>query len=95
MIAVMKMKKDFRQGLAETLSIPAESVSDLPVVCVRGNRSVCIENHRGIVGYSEDCVQIAVKRGSVFVFGQGLQIACMSRHSLELRGDIQRMEWEG
>ena len=95
MIAVMKMKKDFRQGLAETLSIPVESVSDLPVVCVRGNRSVCIENHRGIVGYSEDCVQIAVKRGSVFVFGQGLQIACMSRHSLELRGKVQRMEWEG
>ena len=95
MIAVMKMKKDIRQGLAEALSIPQEAMSDLPLVSVRGNRSVCIENHRGIVGYSEDCVQIAVKKGSIFVFGQKLYIACMSRRRLELRGLIRSMEWEG
>lgn len=95
MIAVMKMKKDLTQGVAEALSIPPETLTDLPLVSVRGNRSVCIENHRGIVGYSEDCVQIAVKKGSIFVFGQKLHIVCMSRRTLELRGKILRMEWEG
>ncbi len=95
MIAVMKMKKDLTRGVAEALSIPPETLSELPLVSVRGNRSVCIENHRGIVGYSEDCVQIAVKKGSIFVFGQKLHIACMSRRSLELRGRISSMEWEG
>lgn len=94
MIAVMKMKKERRRGFTEVLAIPPETVTELPLVSVRGNRSVCIENHRGIVGYSEECVQIAVKKGSIFVFGQELHIACMSRRSLELRGRISSMEWE-
>lgn len=80
--------------LSERLKLPQETISDAPLTQIRARRSVCIENHRGIVEYSESEVKIAVRRGMVTVHGSGLTIARMTRRVLEICGSIRALELE-
>lgn len=86
------MKK--RKTLGEALAIPQETYSDQPLTQLRGRRNAVVENHNGILEYTDERVKIAVKRGSVCVIGAGLRIAQMTRSRVEIRGSIQRLELE-
>lgn len=86
------MKK--RKTFGEVLALPQETYSDQPLTQVRGRRSAVVENHNGILEYTDERVKIAVKRGSVCVIGAGLHIAQMTRSRVEIRGSIQRLELE-
>lgn len=90
--AVMRLKK--HSTIAEHLTLPAETFSDIPLLEVRGKRSVTVENHRGIVEYSDTRVRVAVKQGTVCIVGAGLVIARMTRRRLEVRGSVRLLELE-
>ena len=66
------MKKDITNAVGEKFSIPTETLGEIPLILLRGKRSVSIENHRGITEYTDTVVQIEVKRGAVRVVGFGL-----------------------
>lgn len=53
-----------------------------------------MENHGGILEYSQELVRVAVKRGVVCVVGSNMEICRMTRRELEVRGRIQRVEME-
>lgn len=91
---VRKMKKDISGAVGEKLAIPAETLGEVPVVLLRGKRSISIENHRGITEYKDTTVTVAVKRGCVRVSGNALCIARMTRKSVEIRGTIRTIELE-
>ena len=91
---VRKMKKDISGMVGDKLSIPAETFGEVPVVLLRGKRSVNIENHRGITEYKDTTVTVAVKRGSVRVTGNALCIARMTRKNVEIRGTVRMIELE-
>lgn len=88
----MKLKQ--KQTMAERLSLPAEAVSQAPLTEIRGKRSVTIENHGGILEYSEECVRIAVQRGAIRVVGSEICIARMTKQRVEIRGRLSRVELE-
>lgn len=91
---VRNMKVDFVGAVSDRLSIPEETIADVPVVELRGRRSVSVENHRGIAEYSPERIQIRVKRGLISVGGDDLRIVCMNRKRLEIRGGIRCVELE-
>lgn len=88
------MKREFRQTLSERMDIPAETLGELPLTQIRGRRSVNIENHRGILAYTDSCVKVAVKSGAVSVHGSALAIIRMTRREVEIRGRIAGLELE-
>lgn len=79
---------------AERFSLPPEALSDAPMVELRGKRSVVVENHRGVLEYTEERVRIAVRGGALCVLGSELSIAQMTRRRLELRGVVHGLQWE-
>lgn len=85
-----EMKKHF----AERIGVPEETVSDVPLTQIRARRSVCVENHRGILEYTDVLVKIAVRRGAVTVHGADLAVARMTRRLIEIRGNIRAVELE-
>lgn len=91
---VKSMKKNFSENLSEKLSVPQETLGEVPLVQLHGKRTVCIENHRGILEYTDTLVKVSVKRGTIAVVGSRMEIARMTRRLLEIRGCIQRVELE-
>ncbi len=61
------------KNLAQRLTLPQEVVSQGPLAELHGNTSVCIENHGGILEYTDTRVCIAVQRGTLTVSGCGLR----------------------
>ena len=94
MIVVMKMKKDRSSRFANALSLPPETLGEIPLVLLRGESSLSVENHRGIIAYGSDCVRVGLKEGSLSVQGRDLQIFSMTGKRLELRGFIRCIERE-
>lgn len=89
---VIELKKHLT--ISERLALPTETFSDTPLVELRGKRSVCIENHAGILEYTSQCIRVAVKCGSVHIIGAELVISRMTRKRLEVRGSIRMLELE-
>ena len=83
------MKKHLEYTIGDKLDLPAEAISNTPYVELRGNRSVSIENHRGILVYDGEEIKINVKRGVICVQGSNLTIGGMNRRRIEVRGNIR------
>ena len=91
---VNEMKQNISEKVSEKMAIPGELIADVPIMNVRGKRSVCIENHKGVQVYEQEHIQIAVKHGSIHIYGFALTIARMTRKIVEIRGNLQRLELE-
>ena len=63
-----------------------------PLAELHGNTSVCIENHGGILEYTDTRVCIAVQRGTLTVSGCGLRILRMTQRRVEIGGTIRCVE---
>lgn len=66
----------------------------MPLIQLHGKRSVCVEQHCGVLEYTNELVKISVFRGCVSVVGSGLEIARMTKRIVEIRGSIARVELE-
>lgn len=63
-----------------------------PRVDLQGDRRVVIENHRGMVEYSDSCMRVAVRGGAVRVTGSGLELLVMNHDELVIGGRIAGVE---
>ena len=59
-----------------------------PRVDLQGDRRVVIENHRGMVEYSDTCMRVAVRGGVVKVTGLNLELQIMNHDELVIGGII-------
>lgn len=53
------------------------------------------ENHRGVLEYSTERIVLALSRGKISIWGEGLCIEAMSEREIVIRGRIKNAEWEG
>ena len=99
----MKAARSFRAGqrrfhpTGRPQSAPAlEWVEDVSGRCARltavGSRSLLVENHTGLLDYSESCVRLNSGPGPICVFGDGLTLCDMRPGALIVRGRIRRVE---
>ena len=63
-----------------------------PRVDLQGDRRVVIENHRGMVEYSDTCMRVAVRGGVVKVTGLDLELQIMNHDELVIGGTIAAVE---
>ena len=59
-----------------------------------GNERVLIEEHRGILAYSNEEIRVGTSFGSALIEGMELRLCCMSRSQLVIRGRIGSVRTE-
>lgn len=84
----MNTGRSILDWLTEDADIPAESLSQQPIVEISGCRRVLIENHLGIKAYGKDKILVAVAFGCICVCGSSLEILHMTKVKLVIRGKI-------
>lgn len=88
-----RREKAILSDAAELFDLPIDLLSGLPHVEVMGNRQFYMENHRGILSYSEEEIAVSANGVIVRVFGKKLELVSMSSDALRIRGEIARVEW--
>lgn len=73
---------------AEALDLPPVLAPDIPRLEMQSNRSFYMDRHRGVLGYSTECVDINGGSVVVRITGHGLQLQAMTDEELRIDGVI-------
>ena len=74
--------------------LPEESLPGQPIVEIVGQRRVLIENHKGVIEYSDCVVRVKMKYGAVCVTGGHLELSRMTKGQLIISGSIESVKLE-
>lgn len=80
---------------SERLQLPGEIIAGMPLVTITGTRRVHIENHRGIVEYSDDEIVVGISKGRIRIRGAVLSLAAMTSDEMLISGNVIAVEFEG
>jgi sporulation protein YqfC len=76
----------------ERLDLPGGVAAGVPVMELTGNRRFFLEQHRGILSYSTERVDINAGNIVVRVSGEGLELVAMTEQDLRIDGRIDAVE---
>ena len=86
--------RNWGEEIAERFDPPPETLAQVPRVTLSGNRRVVVENHRGLLAYSNEMIEVAGGRLRVRIVGDGLCLRAMDAATLLVTGKIQSLELE-
>ena len=89
----MKKLRELPYELADKLELPEDVLLGSAKLTVTGGRSAVIENHRGVLEYTDERIVVAVPRGKVCLDGTGLRLKAMNENELLVGGRIRNIEW--
>lgn len=78
---------------AGALGEPGETAAGAPQVTVTGTGRLRVENHRGLVDYSEEELTLAAAGFLLRVRGEGLELLAMTDLELVVTGSIRSLEY--
>ncbi len=89
----MKTKRDRAELLADKLDIPADALG-----CVKlslcGRSRLLVENHRGIITYNDNLIEIDCGSVKLAVRGDALRLGAMNGSDMFICGRIIALEFE-
>lgn len=92
------MKNKFIRGkefIVEKLDIPIDVMLGVPKIVLTGREELTIENHKGIVAFSEEEIKVASQKGIIKIQGRDFQIFYIGSNSLTINGEIRTISYEG
>ena len=88
----MSGKHNKAELLSERLDIPSDVSLGAAKIVIYGKRSVLVENHKGILNYSENEIVLNAKGMTVRILGEGIAISAMDKNDMLISGGILSVE---
>ncbi len=88
------MRKSMGDAAAKAWGVPADAVINLPRLVISGDREIYIENHRGILGYTDTEIRISSAAGILRICGRGLVISRIQPENIFISGRFKSVEYE-
>ncbi|MHC0035867.1 sporulation protein YqfC [Pseudoneobacillus sp. C159] len=89
------MAKSFRlkvrKWMTEKMDLPQDVMMDLPRLTMIGQIHIYIENHRGLLAFSEQELRLLLKQGQLLVKGKGFVIKTILPEEILLEGKIDQV----
>jgi sporulation protein YqfC len=82
-----------RKWAAEWLDLPADAVGDVPRLEMVGGFRMKVENHRGVVHFTENLIQLKVESGLLFIAGEGMKIRAIDPEGIWIEGRIRELRF--
>lgn len=89
----MVRQSGVRKLMTEVLELPKDLVLDLPRITLVGNVQLTIENHRGVILYTDTHVRVAVARGEIVIAGQRLTLRSILPDEIIVDGTINNVSY--
>jgi len=78
----------FWERLSIGMDLPGESLPTLPLIEIVGEHRVLVENHKGVIGYSDGEICVKVKFGFIRISGSQLMLSKLTKQQLVISGFI-------
>lgn len=90
-----RISRKIRKMTADLLDLPQDVVFDLPRMTMIGDRQLYIENHRGVLHFSQDRLRLALSKGELEVSGADLVIRGIWTEEVFIEGRISGIQMFG
>ncbi|RAU99247.1 sporulation protein YqfC [Paenibacillus sp. YN15] len=88
-----RIRKKFDQWTAGILDVPEDIAQDIPRLIMIGNVRLQIENHRGVLHFSEERLLLTLSRGSLEILGSNLSIRTIMAEEVLVEGVIRELKY--
>ncbi|MDD3223853.1 MAG: sporulation protein YqfC [Clostridium sp.] len=82
-----------REGLAKSLDIPRDIALNIPKITIVGDEEITIDNHKGILKFKDDLIEIKSNLGIISIRGTDFEILFISDNTIVLSGKFQSIEY--
>ncbi|WP_163101901.1 sporulation protein YqfC [Peribacillus alkalitolerans] len=79
----------FKQLVEKSIDLPKDVMMDLPRITMIGQIHIYIENHRGLLAFSDKEIRLLLKQGQLLVKGNGFVIRTILPEEILLEGKIE------
>ncbi|WP_227395111.1 YabP/YqfC family sporulation protein [Jeotgalibacillus aurantiacus] len=83
------MKTKWMQSAQALLRLPDDLIYDIPKIVWIGRQLLFIENHKGLLYYSDRQIAFSSGCGKVLVAGRDLLISAMTGEQVTIRGMVE------
>ena len=85
------MKKRISESIADAWGVPKEVIMNIPKLTIAGASEIYIENHKGILSYTDTEIRVSTPMGIVRVFGNGLSIDRIRLEDILYRVNLSKL----
>ncbi|TYR82366.1 sporulation protein YqfC [Priestia megaterium] len=86
-----KWRQQMKRWMTKTMELPADVLMDLPRITLVGQIHIYIENHKGLLAFSDTEIRVLLKQGQMLIRGEGLVIKVILPEELVLEGKINQV----
>ncbi|MDV2683120.1 sporulation protein YqfC [Alkalihalophilus sp. As8PL] len=86
-----KIKQQMRVWMTKNMQLPADVMMDLPRITMIGQLHIYIENHRGVLRFSNQELRLLLKQGQLLIKGDQFVIKTILPEELLLEGRIDQV----
>ena len=84
--------REIPEETAHRFDLPADAAAGLPRIVLTGRKRISVENHRGLLAYSAERVEINGGRLRVCITGVDLYLRVMKKDAVVVTGEIHSVE---
>jgi sporulation protein YqfC len=88
---VKKWRQQMKRWITDKLELPADIVMDLPRITMVGQIHIYIENHQGLLTFSDKELRLLLKQGQLLVRGEQFVIKTILPEEILLEGKINQV----
>lgn len=82
-----------KNHITSNAELPRDVVLGVPILSITGQQELLIENHRGIIEYTNHMIRIQTKNNQIRITGNCLMITYYTNDELKITGHIKMVEY--
>ncbi|MTH52471.1 sporulation protein YqfC [Bacillus mangrovi] len=79
--------------VTKTIELPQDVMMDLPRITMIGQIHIYIENHRGLLTFSDQEIRLLLKQGQLLIKGHSFVIRTILPEEIMLEGKIEHVQY--
>lgn len=87
-----KKSKKIKETISNVFDLPKDIIMDVSKIIIIGDSQVSIENHKGIIEYSEEQIRINSGNGIITINGSNMNIKTILQEEIVIEGEIEGVE---
>ena len=88
------MRKRFSETLADVWGVPKDVIMNIPRLTISGDKEIYIENHKGILVYTDREIRLSTEIGIIRIRGKNLVIDRIRLEDVCISGTFLGIEYQ-
>ena len=88
------MKKRFSETVADVWGVPKDVIMNIPRLTISGDKEIYIENHKGVLVYTDGEIRVSTAMGVVRIRGKNLVIRRIRLEDMLISGAFAGVEYQ-